>query len=110
MIQTISKLILFSPENVSVEVYWSLIGIYLMLFGVTCISVMSEKRGYLSKLAWLMLITFLPVLGIALHCLSCLLSADYQFLKQFGVGSSKVASTFHNPTLPIHKTSSQTSS
>lgn len=110
MIQAISKLILFSPENVSVEVYWALAAIYLMLWAATVFSVMSGNRSLFGRLAWLLLVTFLPVLGIALHCLSCLLSADYQFLKQFGVGTSKVASTFQNPTLALHKTSSQPSS
>jgi hypothetical protein len=110
MIQPIIKLILLSPENVSEEVYWGLAGIYLMLWAAAVFSVMSCKRNNLGKMAWLLLVTCLPILGIALHCFSCLLSADYLFLKQFGIGTSKIASTFKKPSLPLHKTSSQPSS
>ncbi len=109
MIQAIIKLLLLSPETVSEEVYWALTGIYLMFWAATVISILSTGLSPLGKVVWLMLITLLPVLGIALHCLACLYRADYQFLKQFGVGVSKKASTVRNSDRPHRQTSSQPS-
>lgn len=110
MLYVISKLILFSPENVSEEVYWALAGIYMLLWFVTIFSVLSKRKTVPARLAWFMLITFLPVLGIAAHCITCLIGADYQFLKQFGVGSSKSTASFQATSLSSRNTSSQPSS
>lgn len=105
----ISKFILFSPENVSLEVYVALGGIYLLLWSVTILSITSKKSSIANRLAWFMLITLLPVIGIALYSITCLINQDYQFLKQFGFGESKATSTFSRSNSPITKTSSQPS-
>ena len=109
MIQAIIKLLLLSPETVSEEVYWALAGIYLMLWVAAVTSILSKGLSPMGKVVWLMLITFLPALGIALHCLACILTADYRFLKQFGLGASKVASSLQKSNRPHQKTSSQPS-
>jgi hypothetical protein len=109
MIQAIFKLLLLSPETVSEEVYWAMAGIYLMLWAAAVTSILSKGLSPMGKVVWLMLITILPVLGIALHCVACLYKADYQFLKQFGIGASKGTSTTQNSHRPHRKTSSQPS-
>ena len=109
MIQAIIKLLLLSPETVSEEVYWALVGIYLMLWIATVTSIFSVGLSSMGKLVWLMLVTLLPVLGIALHCFSCLYKADFQFLKQFGIVASKGTSTTQNSRRPHRNTSSQPS-
>lgn len=105
----ISKFLLLSPENVSIEVYVALAGIYLLLWGITILSVISKKSSIMSRMAWFLLITFLPVVGIAVYSVSCLVNQDYQFLKQFGFGESKATSTFARSNSPLNKTSSQPS-
>ncbi|WP_395747314.1 PLD nuclease N-terminal domain-containing protein [Prosthecobacter sp.] len=85
----LTKFLTFSPENVSVEIYWALGFIYLALVVTTLLSVFSLRSRPLSKAAWCIIILALPVAGMALHCLRCLLTADYQFLKQYGLCSAK---------------------
>lgn len=109
MIQAIIKLLLLSPETVSEEVLWALAGIYLMLWAATILSIFFMDLSPMRKVVWLMLVTLLPVLGIALHCFACLFRADYQFLKQFGIVASKGTSTFQNSRRPHRNTSSQPS-
>jgi fatty acid desaturase len=109
MIQAIIKLLLLSPETVSEEVLWALAGIYLMLWAATILSIFFMDLSPMRKVVWLMLVTLLPVLGIALHCFACLFRADYQFLKQFGIVASKGTSTSQNSRRPHRNTSSQPS-
>lgn len=109
MIQAIIKLLLLSPVTVSEEVLWALTGIYLMLWAATVFSIFFVTLSPMGKVVWLMLVTLLPVLGIALHCFACLYRADYQFLKQFGIGTSKGTSFTQNSRRPHRKTSSQPS-
>ncbi len=109
MIQAIIKLLLLSPETVSEEVLWALAGIYLMFWLAAVISIFSLALSPMGKVVWLMLVTLMPVLGIALHCFACIYRADYQFLKQFGIGASKSTSTAQKSRRPHRKTSSQPS-
>lgn len=85
MLHVIIKFLTFSPENVSVEIYWALGAIYFLFYVTTCLSILSNKLGFRSRLAWILLSTVLPVVGMAFYCLRCLAIADYQFLKQFGL-------------------------
>jgi hypothetical protein len=110
MIHALTKLLTLSPENVSMEVYWALGSIYIMLWIAAILSVVSKRKTLTHRLAWILLVTFVPVLGIALHCLSCLVTADYQFLKQFGLGTSKAAPKFQSNSQNLRRTSSQPSS
>lgn len=89
MRQVITNFLTGNPENISEPVYWAMGMIYLLLLSVSLASVYSRSRGIVSLLAWGLLVIFLPVMGIALHCLRCLIVADYQFLKQFGLNPMK---------------------
>jgi hypothetical protein len=109
MIQAIIKLLLLSPVTVSEEVLWALAGIYLMFWVAAVFSISSVTLSPMGKVVWLMLVTLLPVLGIALHCFACLYRADYQFLKQYGLVAQKGRSTIQNSRRPHRKTSSQPS-
>ena len=77
-----------SPENVSEDVFWALGAIYGLLVIVSLMSVVSKSASVGSALLWFILVLFVPVVGIAAHCVRCLFSADYGFLKQFGIGAS----------------------
>ncbi len=66
-----------------------MVAIYALLVIASVMSVFAVKTGFGARLAWLLLILSLPVLGIAAHCFVCLYSADYTFLKQFGFARSK---------------------
>jgi len=83
MLTALIKFFTFAPDNVTKEVYWALAGIYLLLFIATLLSIKKTTPSLAAKLAWMMLVTILPVLGIAIYCIRCLAAADFHFLKQF---------------------------
>ncbi len=101
----VTKFITFSPQNVSEDVFWALAFIYASLVFITLLSVFSRRGAILSKLVWTLLIICVPVFGIACHCMRCLLGSDYQFLKQFGLNSSKRVSPFTHLSYPTKSNS-----
>lgn len=101
----ITKFITFSPQNVSEDVFWALGAIYAGLVFITILSVFSLRDTIVSKLVWTLLVICVPVLGVVCHCFRCLLNADYQFLKQFGLNSSKRVSPFTHLSYPTKSNS-----
>lgn len=83
MLTSLIKFFTFAPDNVSKEVYWALGVIYLFLIIATMLSIQKNIRNLATKLAWMLLITVVPVIGIAVYCIRCLALADFSFLKQF---------------------------
>lgn len=83
MLTALIKFLTFAPDNVTKEVYWALAAIYLFLFLATLLSIKKTTHTHVPKLAWMLLITILPVIGIAIYCIRCLVLADFHFLKQF---------------------------
>jgi hypothetical protein len=83
MLTTLIKFFSFAPDNVSQEVHWALAGIYLFLYLASIISIRKISTKPTWKLAWVLLVTVLPVIGIAIYCIRCLAISDFRFLKQF---------------------------
>ncbi|WP_397381976.1 hypothetical protein [Prosthecobacter sp.] len=78
--------LMFSPETVTQEIYWALAGIYAVLLFVSATSIFSLHSNFWVKLAWFVLIVALPVIGMTLYCIRCMIYADYSLAKQFGFG------------------------
>ena len=95
----INRFLTLSAQNVTEEVLWALGLVYLILVLVTLGSVMFQKSNTAVKMAWALLVIGLPVLGMALYSVWCLLKADYSFLGQFGIklGSRKSLSKMVAP-------------
>lgn len=83
MLTTLIKFLLFAPDNVSKEVYWALGAIYLSFLIATILSIKKTTPNLAFRLAWILLVTIIPVVGIFIYCIRCLISADFNFLKQF---------------------------
>ncbi|WP_345784643.1 PLDc N-terminal domain-containing protein [Prosthecobacter sp.] len=83
MLTLLIKFLTLAPENVSKEVYWALGAIYFIFIIATILSIKKTTSSLALKLAWILLVTFLPVIGIAIYCIRCLASSDFHFLKQF---------------------------
>lgn len=83
----------FHAENVAPEIYWALGCVYLILIAVSLESLRRSQVRF--KLAWAMLILFTPLIGMFFYALRSFFSADFSFLKRFGVslpaGSSSAA-------------------
>lgn len=80
----IHRFLSLHAENVAPEIYWALGCVYLILIAVSLESLRRSQVRF--KLAWAMLLLFIPLLGMYLYALRSLFSADFSFLKRFGFG------------------------
>jgi len=85
----ITRFFNFDALNVIPEVYTYAIIILVVLVFITWISIYSQQFGLAPKIFWLMTVTYIPIVGIAIYCVFCLLRADYPFLKRLGFGLQK---------------------
>ena len=85
----IMRLLTLRAENVTPEVLMALGFIYLGAVALCLSSVFRSTSSSVSRLAWMMLVIFLPVIGIFLYCFRCLILADYSALKQVGILNPK---------------------
>lgn len=56
----------------------------IVLFAAIC-SIVTRPMGTVAKVAWIVLVVGLPLVGMTLYCLYSLVRADYTFLQQFGL-------------------------
>ena len=68
----------------------------IVLFAAIC-SIVSRPMGTVGKVAWIVLVTGLPLAGMAIYCLYSLLRADYSFLSQFGFFPSRPKAPQRHP-------------
>lgn len=99
MLQAIFNFCSFNALNTPREVYFGLALAWLLLLGAGIASVISRKGQLWLKLVWLLVLAGLPVVGLFLYCLVCILTADYSFLKLFGL-HRQAASYLRTPPPP----------
>jgi len=99
MIQAIINFCTFNALNTPREVYFGLAMAWLLLLGAGIASVISRKGQLWLKLVWMLVLVGLPVVGLFVYCLVCVLTADYSFLKLFGL-HRQAASYLRNPPPP----------
>ena len=92
----IQRFLSFQAENVAPEIYWALGLVYFLLLAVSLASVV--RSGFRGKLAWALLISFIPFLGMYTYALYALARADYAFLKRFGLGAGGAEAATRLPT------------
>ena len=78
----LTNFIRFNAQNVNKEVLLVLCTVYGVLLVLTLISIFSRNKGGAFKAGWCFLTVFVPVGGIALYCLSCILSVDKTLLER----------------------------
>lgn len=81
----ITRFFTFDALNVIPEVYYALFIIWAFLIIISWFSIFSQKMNLPAKLLWLVIVTAIPVLGMAIYCVFCLYTADYAYLKRFGL-------------------------
>lgn len=81
----IIRFLKFDALNAIPEVYAFAAMIYVALVVITWFSVFSLKVGKFAKFFWIVVVTFIPIAGIAIYCVFCLYRADYSYLKRFGL-------------------------
>ena len=81
----IQRFLSFQAENVGPEIYGALGLVYLLLLAVSLASV--ARLVGRRKLAWMLLICFVPLFGMYAYALYSLVRADYSFFKRFGLSA-----------------------
>lgn len=98
MVQVLINFLSLNALNTPPEVYAALGVIWLILLVAGMASVFSRACSGWLKLLWLLLIVGAPVVGLLVYCVFCLVTADYSFLKLFGLQRQK-ATFLRNPKL-----------
>jgi hypothetical protein len=85
MSDVLTRFFALEALNVIPEVYVALAGIWLWILIVNFFSIAGQQIPPWAKLIWVLVVTLLPILGVFLYCLFCLLRADYSYLHQLGL-------------------------
>jgi hypothetical protein len=81
-----------NAENVIPYVYIGMAVVWIIMVATAFFSLRAQPIGAGAKMVWALLIVLLPIVGMTLYCLRCLLRADYPLLEQLGFfGKSRVA-------------------
>lgn len=99
MVQAIINFLTFNALNTPPEVYFGLALAWLLLLGTGVASVLSRRGSIWLKLMWLLVLISLPVVGLFVYSFVCIVTADYGFLKLFGL-HRQAASYLRNPPPP----------
>lgn len=81
----LKRFLTFDARNVSTEIYLVLIGAYLGMLVFTISSIHGRFSSPAAARTWMIAVVFLPIVGMAAYCISCLRAADYSFLKSLGI-------------------------
>ena len=91
MLEVILNLLKLRALSTSAEVYVGLFAVWLLMLAAGAGSVLSRPWSPVFKIMWLLVLLFLPVVGMGVYCLFSFLVADYSFLKVFGLGQKQPA-------------------
>jgi hypothetical protein len=88
MRDTIIRFLTVNPLNEHPLVYWGLAVVWVVMI-LNCIaSLRQQEMSIPARWLWFLVILLLPILGMALYLIRCLMTADYSFLK-FVMGPPK---------------------
>lgn len=69
--------------NIHPAVYWGLALIWVILLVAAISSLRSLRESGKVKVFWLAIILLIPIVGMAIYCIRCLVKADWSGLKPF---------------------------
>jgi len=70
-------------QNLIPEVWWAVGIIWALLLAFALASIWGQSFGSAARIFWTLLVTLIPVAGLLLYCIFCLLKVDYHFLERF---------------------------
>lgn len=83
MLQIVIRFLTFEVINVHPAVYWGLLSIWVMLLIAAASSLRGLEISSRAKTGWILLILLIPVFGMGIYTLRCLVKNDWSFLKPF---------------------------
>lgn len=81
MRETIIRFFTIQPLNEHPLIYWGLLVAWLILLGATMASIRVQPISLTMRWVWLVLVVLVPVVGMYLYLIRCLICADYSFMK-----------------------------
>lgn len=81
MRDAIMRFLAINPLNDHPMIYWGMIVVWLVLVLTCFFSIRSLRIGLGARWAWFSLVLCVPVLGMFIYLVWCLIKADYSFLK-----------------------------
>lgn len=100
MKEVLIRFITIHPMNDHPILGWAMALVWLVLVGNCVASIRQQPMEIRSRLMWILLIVFVPIVGMAAYLFYCLLQADYTFLK-FILGPPKHIQTANNAHLKL---------
>lgn len=85
MLQVLIRFLTFNVISEHPAVYWGLALVWVVLLFAALSSVRSLSIPAGAKAGWFALILLLPLAGLGLYALRCLVRADWSFFKPFFV-------------------------
>jgi hypothetical protein len=88
MRETLIRFLTINPLNEHPLVYWGLGLVWLILILNCVASLRQQEISLTARWLWFLAILLLPIVGMGLYLLRCVVTADYAFLK-FVMGPPK---------------------
>lgn len=83
MLQVVIRFLTFDVVSEHPAVYWGLAAVWLILLAAAVSSIRSLEISFGAKVGWGLLILLVPVFGLGIYGLRCLILGDWSFLKPF---------------------------
>ncbi len=97
MLQVLINLLSLNALNTTPEVYVALAVAWLLLLSAGLVSIFGSKTHVLLKIFWTLVVVAAPVAGLFLYSFWCFVSADWGFLKMFGLHRQASSLLSHPP-------------
>jgi hypothetical protein len=76
----VTNFIQFNIQSMHDAVYWGVAAVWVMLLVSAFMSLRSLSIPFWAKFLWLIIIVTLPIIGLAIYTLFCLIKADWNFI------------------------------
>lgn len=100
MKEILIQFVTIHPLNHHPLIPWVLAGIWVVMLGNCFYSLRQQPIERYARFVWLLIVFFIPILGMLAYLIYCLFRSDYSFLK-FVMGPPKSAETTHNISLRL---------
>jgi hypothetical protein len=94
MQDVVLRFLTFQVVSIHPAIYVGLGGVWLMLLLTAFGSVRSERFGTVARTLWLLFIVLVPLVGLGLYAVRCLICGNWSFLKPI-LASPKTARTIN---------------
>lgn len=81
MLTVILRFLTFNVVSEHWAVYWGLLAVWIILLIAAFSSVRSLEISGIAKALWILFILLVPLFGLVIYALRCLVKGDWAFLK-----------------------------